>query len=123
MLVLGELLLEEGHITTGVFFPQVTQLSLMLVIQLRLLVAKVLLLSLDDHMELGLFTFDLFDEFLQVGNLLEVLDLLRCDLLVEQVLLFLVSDLVLELALAHVCRRFRIQIVTLALLRDVARHI
>ena len=76
----------------------------MLVFQLGLLVAKVLLLGLDDDVELGLLSLDLLDQLLQVGNLLEVLDLLRCNLLIQQVLLFLVSDLVFELTLAH-CRR------------------
>ena len=61
LLVLRKLLLEEGHITTGVFFTQVAQLSLMLVIQLRLLIAEVLLLGLYDYMQLGLLTLDLLN--------------------------------------------------------------
>ena len=36
-----------------------------------------------------------------MSDLLEVLDLLRGNLLVEQVLNFLVSDLIFEFALAH----------------------
>ena len=44
-----------------------------------------------------------------MSNLLEVFNFLRGDLLVQQVLLFLVSDLALELALAHE-HGFRIQI-------------
>ena len=54
----------------------------MFVLQLRLLVAKVLFLSLDDDMKLGFLSFDLLDELLQICNLLKVLDLLRSDLLV-----------------------------------------
>ena len=86
----------------------------MLVFQLGLLVAEVLLLGLDDDVKLRLLALDLLDELLEVSDLLEVLDLLRGDLLVEQVLLFLVSDLVLELALAH-SGRLGIQIVALSL--------
>lgn len=44
-----------------------------------------------------------------MSNLLEVFNFLRGDLLVQQVLLFLVSDLALELALPHKYG-FRIQI-------------
>ena len=61
---------------------QVTKLCLMFVLQLRLLVAKVLFLSLDDDMKLGFLSFDLLDELLQICNLFKVLDLLRSDLLV-----------------------------------------
>lgn len=81
--------------------PNVSELGLVLVLQLGLLVAEVLFLRLDDDVELCLFTLDLLDQLLKVGNLLEVLDLLGGDLLVEQVLLFLVSDLVFEVSLSH----------------------
>ena len=73
----------------------------MFVLQLRLLVAKVLFLRLDDHVKLGFLSLYLLDELLEIRNLLKVLDLLRGNLLVQQVLLFLVSDLVFKLALAH----------------------
>ena len=73
----------------------------MLVLHLRLLVAEILLLGLNNNMQLGLLALDLLDQLLQVGYLLEVLDLLRRDFLVQQVLLFLVSDLVFELTLPH----------------------
>jgi len=72
-----------------------------LVLQLGLLVAKILLLSLNNDMQLCLLTFDLLNELLEVSDLLEVLYLLRGYFLVEQVLLFLVSDLVFKLSLAH----------------------
>ena len=81
--------------------PHVAHLSLMLVLHLGLLVAEVLLLSLNDDVELGLLALDLLDEFLEVGDLLEVLDFLRGNFLVEQVLLFLVSDLAFKLTLPH----------------------
>ena len=70
-------------------------------LHLGLLVAEVLLLGLNDDMELCLLTLDLFNELLQVSDLLEVLDLLRGNFLVQQVLLFLVSDLIFELTLPH----------------------
>ena len=73
----------------------------MFVLQLRLLVAKVLFLRLDDHVKLGFLSLYLLDELLEIRDLLKVLDLLRGNLLVQQVLLFLVSDLVFKLALAH----------------------
>ena len=74
-------------------FAHITHLILVLVLHLSLLVAKVLLLGLDDNMELCFLSLDLLDQLLEVGNLLEVLNFLRGDLLVEKVLLFLVSDL------------------------------
>ena len=58
------------------FLAHVTKFSLVLILQLCLLVAKVLLLGLDDDVELGLLALDLLYEFLEVCNLLEVLDLL-----------------------------------------------
>ena len=73
----------------------------MFVLQLRLLVAKVLLLRLDDNVKLGFLSLDLLYELLEIRDLLEVFNLLRGNLLVQQVLLFLVSDLVFKLALAH----------------------
>ena len=82
-------------------FPKLTKLILVLILHLGLLVAEILLLRLDDHMELSLFALDLFYEFLKVRNLLEILDLLRSNLLVKQVLLFLVSDLAFKLTLTH----------------------
>ena len=74
-------------------FAHITHLILVLVLHLSLLVAKVLLLGLDDNMELCFLSLDLLDQLLEVGNFLEVLNFLRGDLLVEKVLLFLVSDL------------------------------
>ena len=73
----------------------------MFVLQLRLLVAKVLLLRLDDNVKLGFLSLDLLYELLEIRDLLEVFNLLRGNLLVQQVLLFLVSDLVFKLALTH----------------------
>ena len=93
--------MEGGDFATGMPLPNVSELGLVLVLQLGLLVAEVLFLRLDDDVELCLFTLDLLDQLLKVGNLLEVLDLLGGDLLVEQVLLFLVSDLVFEVSLSH----------------------
>ena len=93
--------MEGGYFATGMPLPNVSELGLVLVLQLGLLVAEVLFLRLDDDVELCLFTLDLLDQLLKVGNLLEVLDLLGGDLLVEQVLLFLVSDLVFEVSLSH----------------------
>ena len=83
LLVLCQLFLEERDVTSSVFLTQVTKLCLMLVLHLCLLITKVLLLGLDDDMQLCLLTLDLLDQLLQIGNLLEVLDLLRGDLLVE----------------------------------------
>ena len=122
LLVGVELLFEERDVSTGMFFSHFAKLSLVLVLQLSLLVAKVLLLSLNDDVELGLLTLDLLDKFLKVGNLLEVLDLLRGDFLVEQVLLFLVSDLVLKFALANELS-FRMDLIALALLRKMVDHV
>ena len=82
----------------------------MFALHLFLVIVKVLLLCLDDDSQLSLFSLYLLDQLLKVGNLLEVFDLLRGDLLIEYVLLFLVSDLVFKLALAHK-NCFRIQIV------------
>lgn len=93
--------MEGGDFATGMPLPNVSELGLVLVLQLGLLVAEVLFLRLNDDVELCLFTLDLLDQLLKVGNLLEVLDLLGGDLLVEQVLLFLVSDLVFEVSLSH----------------------
>lgn len=93
--------MEGGYFATGMPLPNVSELGLVLVLQLGLLVAEVLFLRLNDDVELCLFTLDLLDQLLKVGNLLEVLDLLGGDLLVEQVLLFLVSDLVFEVSLSH----------------------
>ena len=73
----------------------------MFALHLFLVIIKVLLLCLDDDSQLSLFSLYLLDQLLKVGNLLEVFDLLRGDLLIEYVLLFLVSDLVFKLALAH----------------------
>lgn len=101
MLVAGQFLLEERDLATCVLFTHVLQLLLVFVLRLRLLVAKVLLLSLNDHVQLCLLSLDLLNQFLKVCNLFEVLNFLRGNLLVEQILLFLVSDLVFELALAH----------------------
>lgn len=83
------------------FFAHVSQLGLVLVLQLGLLVAEILLLSLNNDMQLSFLTFDLLDELFKVGDLLKVLYLLRGYFLIEQVLLFLVSDLVFKLSLAQ----------------------
>jgi len=99
LLVRVELLLKEGSITASVLLSEVTHLILVLLLHLSLLVAEILLLRLDDDVQLRLLALDLFNKLLQVGNLLEVLDFLRGDLLVKHVLLFLVSDLPLQLAL------------------------
>jgi len=99
LLVRVELLLKEGSITASVLLSEVTHLVLVLLLHLSLLVAEILLLRLDDDVQLRLLALDLFNKLLQVGNLLEVLDFLRGDLLVKHVLLFLVSDLPLQLAL------------------------
>ena len=72
----------------------------MLILKLGLLVSEVLLLCFYDHMQLSFLTLHLLYKFLQVGNLLEVLDLLRSDLLVEDMLLLLVPDLILKLSVA-----------------------
>ena len=61
----------------------VSQLCLVLVLQLGLLVSKVLLLGLNDDVQLCFLALDLFNQFLQVSNLLEVLYLLRGNLLIE----------------------------------------
>ena len=90
----------------------------MLVLKLGLLVSEVLLLCLYDYVKLSLLALYLLDELLQVGDLLEVLDLLTGDLLVEHVLLFLVSDLVFELTLSDQ-GDFRIEIVALSLTMHV----
>lgn len=101
LLVGVELFLEGGHLATGMPFSQVSQLGLVLVLLLSLLVAEVLLLSLNDDVQLRFFALDLLNQLFEVGDFLEVLDLLGGDLLVEQILLFLVSDLVLQVSLAH----------------------
>ena len=118
MLVGVELLFEEGDLAACILLSQITQLSLMLVLKLGLLVSEVLLLRLYDYVKLSLLALDLLDELLQVGDLLEVLDLLTGDLLVEHVLLFLVSDLILELTLSDQ-GDFRIKIVALSLTMHV----
>ena len=76
---------------------QIAHLVLVLVLELSSLVVEVLFLSLDDDMELSLLSLDLLDELLKVRDLFEILDLLGGDLLVEDVLLLLVSDLVFEI--------------------------
>ena len=93
--------MEEWNFATCVLVLDLSQLRLMLVVKLRLLVGEVLLLGLDDHVKLGFLSFDLLDELLKVGDLLEVFDLLGSDLLIQHILLFLVSDLILELPLAN----------------------
>ena len=90
----------------------------MLVLKLGLLVSEVLLLCLYDYVKLSLLALYLLDKLLQVGDLLEVLDLLAGDLLVQHVLLFLVSDLILELSLSDQ-GDFRIQIEALSLTMHV----
>ena len=72
---------------------QLTELALVLLLLLVVLELEVLLLCLYYDMELCLLTLDLLNQFLQVCNLLEVLDLLGCNLLVEGMLLLLASDL------------------------------
>ncbi len=101
LLVRIKFLLEKWSVTSSVLFAHVSHLGLVLVLQLGLLVAEILLLRLNNDMELGFLTFDLLDKLLEVGDLLEVLYLLRGYFLIEQVLLFLVSDLVFQLSLAH----------------------
>ena len=76
---------------------QIAHLVLVLVLELSSLVVEVLFLSLDDDMELSLLSLDLLNELLEVRDLFEILDLLGGDLLVEDVLLLLVSDLVFEI--------------------------
>ena len=76
LLVLSQLFLEHGNVATSVFLAQVAQLCLMFVLQLSLLIAKVLLLGLDDDVKLGFLSLDLLDELFEICDLLEVLDLL-----------------------------------------------
>ena len=70
---------------------------LVFVLQLGRLIIEILLLSLNNHMQLSLFSFDLFDELLKVSNLFKVFDFLRGNLLVKYVLLLLVTDLVFKI--------------------------
>ena len=104
LLVRVEFLVEGGNVATSVSLSQIAQLCLVLVLHLGLLVAKVLLLRLNDHVQLCLLTLHLLNQLLQVRNLLEVLDLLGGDLLVKKVLLFLVSDLVFQVPLTQNAR-------------------
>ena len=77
--------------STSIFFADFSDLVGVLLFELLLLVAKVLLLCLNDHRQLCLLTFDLLDELLKVGYLLKILDFLRSNFLVQNVLLLLIS--------------------------------
>ena len=96
LLVVVQLLFEHGDLSTSMLFSEVSELVLVLLLELGGLIIEILFLSLNDHVELSLLALDLLDEFLEVGYLLEILDLLGGDFLVEDMLLLLVSDLVLK---------------------------
>ena len=96
LLVVVQLLFEHGDLSTSMLFSEVSELVLVLLLELGGLIIEILFLSLNDHVKLSLLALDLLDEFLEVGYLLEILDLLGGDFLVEDVLLLLVSDLVLK---------------------------
>ena len=96
LLVVVKLLFEHGDLSTSMLFSEVSELVLVLLLELGGLIIEILFLSLNDHVELSLLALDLLDEFLEVGYLLEILDLLGGDFLVEDMLLLLVSDLVLK---------------------------
>ena len=78
-------------------FPKVAHLVLVFVLQLGRLIIEILLLGLNYHMQLSLFSFNLLNELLKVSNLLKVFDFLGRNLLVKYVLLLLMTDLVLEI--------------------------
>lgn len=101
-----ELLLEERHLTFRMFVSKLPELALMLILLLLMLVKKVLLLRLNDHGQLGLLALHLFDQFLEVSDLLEVLDLLVSYLLVEGELLLLRPDLVVHPDHVGACAEF-----------------
>ncbi len=98
--VLGKLLLiivkfffKHRDLSFRVQFTQLLQRLLMFLLELGLLEVEVLFLGFNDDCKLGLFSFGLFDQLLELGNLLEVLYLLRCNLPVQQVLLLLTAHL------------------------------
>ena len=79
------------------FLPEITHLVLVFVLQLGRLIIEILLLGLNYHMQLSLFSFNLLNELLKVSNLFKVFDFLGRNLLVKYVLLLLMTDLVLEI--------------------------
>ena len=85
------LFIELRDFSTSIFIADFSDLVGVLLFELLLLVAKVLLLCFNYHSQLCLLTFDLLDELLKVGYLLKILDFLRSNFLVQNVLLLLIS--------------------------------
>ena len=86
-----QLFLKQWNLAFSVFFRQVTQLSLMPLLELCLLKVEVLFLRLNNNSELGLFGLSLLNKPFKLRNLFKVLYLLVCNFLVQHVLLFLAS--------------------------------
>lgn len=110
--VLGKLLLiivkfffKHRDLSFRVQITQLLQRLLMFLLELSLLEVEVLFLGFNDDCKLGFFPFGLLNQFLELGNLLEVLDLLRCDLPVQQILLLLTAHLLHQVVRLHVAIR------------------
>ena len=86
-----QLFLKQWNLAFSVFIRQVTQLSLMPLLELCLLKVEVLFLRLNNNSELGLFRLSLLNKPFKLRNLFKVLYLLVCNFLVQHVLLFLAS--------------------------------
>jgi len=86
-----QLFLKKWNLAFSVFVWQVTQLSLMPLLELSLLKVEVLFLRLNNNSELGLFGLSLLNKPFKLRNLFKVLYLLVCNFLVQHVLLFLAS--------------------------------
>lgn len=86
-----QLFLKQWNLAFSVFVRQVTQLSLMPLLELCLLKVEVLFLRLNNNSELGLFGLSLLNKPFKLRNLFKVLYLLVCNFLVQHVLLFLAS--------------------------------
>jgi hypothetical protein len=86
-----QLFLKQWNLAFSVFVRQVTQLSLMPLLELSLLKVEVLFLRLNNNSELGLFGLSLLNKPFKLRNLFKVLYLLVCNFLVQHVLLFLAS--------------------------------
>jgi len=86
-----QLFLKKWNLAFSVFVWQVTQLSLMPLLELCLLKVEVLFLRLNNNSELGLFGLSLLNKPFKLRNLFKVLYLLVCNFLVQHVLLFLAS--------------------------------